>query len=110
MRSWLVPALLLGACRVHPDYSNTHYRCDDGICPSGFTCVAGTCEANAQAIDGGGDDGPDAAPDALTGLPWWDPAFTKRARLTITNNSSTTMVTGFQVGVFVDLDVLDSAT
>src|SRR5437764_570666 len=41
MRSWLVPALLLGACRVHPDYSNTHYRCDDGVCPSGFTCIAG---------------------------------------------------------------------
>jgi len=39
------------------DFGATHYRCPDGVCPSGFTCVAGYCEGS-QPGDGGVDGPP----------------------------------------------------
>ena len=98
------PALLLGlaACGFHPDYRGTHYQCDNGVCPSGFTCIAGFCESATA------DAGPGMDADASM-LPWWDPAFTHRARITITNNSRGALPVGFQIGVYVDLKALAGA-
>src|SRR5262249_23711006 len=102
MLTRFAPALLVGlvACGFHPDYRGTHYQCDNGVCPSGFACIAGFCEST----DGGF--GMDA--DAST-LPWWNPAFMHRARIAITNHSAGELPVGFQVGVYVDRTALDGA-
>jgi hypothetical protein len=52
--------LFVVGCVVHTDYSNTRFRCDDGVtCPGGFHCVDNICEPDgadlAVAGDGGGD-------------------------------------------------------
>lgn len=55
MQSGLVVLVaLFGACFVGPvDYSNTRFACDDdGICPSGFECVAGVCVEPGTQTDG----------------------------------------------------------
>jgi len=47
VRSFAVIALLAVAatagCRLSVDYSDTMFRCPDGRCPAGFTCVAEVC-------------------------------------------------------------------
>ena len=46
-----VPAL---ACRISADYGATDFRCDDGVCPAGFECVVGVCQA-AEPADASSD-------------------------------------------------------
>src|SRR5260370_34478296 len=50
---------LLAGCVVHVDYSRTMFRCDDGVCPSGFQCADKVCRPDGAdlsvAVDGGDD-------------------------------------------------------
>jgi hypothetical protein len=98
----LAPALAMAlvACHYSPDYSGTSYRCDDGICPSGFSCVNAVC-VHPGAIDGGG------GSDVASALPWWDPAFTMRAQLTISEVATDDLATGFPIGLPVDQSMID---
>ena len=59
-------AAAAAACRVPADFQDTHYRCPDGLCPSGFACVADQCVRAGNRDGGAGDarDGRDAPPDA----------------------------------------------
>lgn len=43
-------AAALGACLIDYDFENTSFACADGVCPSGFECVAARC---VQASSGG---------------------------------------------------------
>lgn len=106
MRSWLVCALgsALAACHYSADYGGTMYQCNDGKCPSGYTCINAQCVAMLEGdsgvpVDSGGDS---------AARSWWNPAFTKRAQLTITNNATTTLGTGFPVMVNVNIAQLDA--
>lgn len=47
----LAPVAVVG-CLADTSFSNTHFACTDGVCPSGYQCLQGFCEATA----GGGDD------------------------------------------------------
>ena len=53
-------AVLVGACFFQADYTGGHFRCTDGKCPSGLTCVEGTCGIPIDARI----DTPDTAIDA----------------------------------------------
>src|SRR4051794_1962147 len=73
----------------------------------GFVLVAG-CGFQHGVAGGGSDDasvGDDDAAviaDALPDVPadsWWDPAWGVRIPITITNGSTTTLASGYQVGV-----------
>src|SRR5690349_3914153 len=57
---------LLAACHVSVDYSQTQYQCPDGVCPSGFSCVAGAC-VHPVEIDAA-TDATDAAPSCVSAL------------------------------------------
>lgn len=46
-------------CRLEVSYDGTSYRCDDGVCPPGQTCVAGECVEETSQIAP-----PDASVDA----------------------------------------------
>jgi hypothetical protein len=104
MRYWLV--LALAACHYSPDYTGTSYLCDDGKCPSGYTCVNARCvlgpDQDAPMLDGPTIDAPQ--------LPWWNTSFTKRAQLTIKDVAGDPLGTGFPIGLEVNLATLDSAT
>ena len=60
LRVLAVSALLLvGACSLEVDYSGSHFACDDGVCPGGFTCSSDNlCVPVAPPPDAG----PDAEP------------------------------------------------
>jgi hypothetical protein len=66
MRRVLALAALAG-CSLSADFGGTRFRCDDGVCPAGQTCVGGFCETGVPdappAIDA------PAAPDAPPGTP-----------------------------------------
>ncbi len=123
MRRICALAVALAGCTFSTDYGGTEYRCDDGVCPPGFLCVAGRCEpqtppGDAAQLDGPADatlDGPvvdapeaDAAlPDATTLYPpWWDPAFPHRMQMTVVNNAAAEMPGGFQAGWLFDINAL----
>jgi hypothetical protein len=56
-----------GSCSVSTDYGGTGYRCADGICPAGQTCVAGFCQpAPADAAPADAPDLADATPSDAT--------------------------------------------
>jgi hypothetical protein len=61
----------LGGCFIDYDFANTSFACSDGVCPSGYECVAARCVAPSTGGDEG--DGADAAtsspPDAALPLP-----------------------------------------
>lgn len=46
LRAVLLTALVAGwsGCTFDADYHRTRYRCEDGACPSGYTCRSGRCE------------------------------------------------------------------
>ncbi|HTR52260.1 MAG TPA: DUF2341 domain-containing protein [Kofleriaceae bacterium] len=99
---------VVAGCHFSADFSGTSYRCDNGQCPSGYTCIADTC-----VLPGGGDAGDAAMADALDAdlaIPWWNTSWGKRANLTITNNAAGALPTGFPVSVVVDLAMLESAS
>jgi hypothetical protein len=117
---WTTPMglALAAGCAVEADYDGTRYRCGDGACPPGQTCVAGFC-----APPGGGDGAPpdgahdaapdapappvDAAPDAAAPPSWWDPSFPDRRQLVVTNlDDAAPLPDGFQVVYRVDVDQL----
>jgi hypothetical protein len=58
----------LGGCFIDYDFANTSFSCSDGVCPSGYECVAARCVVPSSTGDeGGGADAstsplPDAAP------------------------------------------------
>jgi hypothetical protein len=62
--------MLLPACFFSADYGHAHVACSDGVCPSGLSCVQGTCTTpmiDAAMGSGSGDAHVDAAPmHALT--------------------------------------------
>lgn len=60
----VVTVAAAAACRVPANFQDTHYRCPDGLCPSGFACVAEQCVRG-----GGGDGGPRDATDAPVDAP-----------------------------------------
>ncbi len=83
-RALALAALLCAACRLNADYGGTEFRCSDGVCPAGYTCVAEVCRLGAP--DAGLPDAPeppdgsppppdatiqqpDAAPPPLCGRP-----------------------------------------
>ena len=39
------------ACSFHADYGGGTYKCSDGICPSGLTCIQGTCATGGGSAD-----------------------------------------------------------
>ncbi len=65
----------LTSCILDIGYDDTHYRCtEEPVCPSGYVCVAGFCEAegrDASVTDAHPSDAasPDAAIDAAPPLP-----------------------------------------
>jgi hypothetical protein len=67
----IMPRLLLcalafsGGCFFEADYRGGTLQCSDGRCPSGLTCVAGTCRADVPD-DAGVDAAVDAPEAALT--------------------------------------------
>lgn len=50
LRAGLIAMLAAGwsACAFDADYHRTRYQCDDGACPSGYTCSRGYCEPVSQ--------------------------------------------------------------
>lgn len=67
----MLVAALVASCRIDADWDGTRYRCPDGVCPLGQTCVAGECVGEPGAPDGAPADGPaptwDGAPDGPVG-------------------------------------------
>ena len=61
----LAMGALLAGCSFHGDYAGGHYRCSDGICPSGLVCIAKECVVPADA-GAGSDAHADARMPALT--------------------------------------------
>jgi hypothetical protein len=61
---------------------------------------AGTDAGADAGQDAGADAGQDAGFDAGidAGLPWWNPAYTSRMQLTISNTASSALPTGFTLG------------
>ena len=59
-------AVLVGACFFQADYTGGHFRCTDGKCPSGLTCIAGTCGMPIDARIDTPDGPPDGKQAALT--------------------------------------------
>jgi hypothetical protein len=62
-------------------------------------------------LDAPPDARPDAPPDAFVYLDapahpadWWDPSWGSRMQLTITNNATTALAQGYQIGLAFDLD------
>ena len=39
------------ACSFHADYGGGTYKCSDGICPSGLTCIQGVCAKGGGSAD-----------------------------------------------------------
>lgn len=59
--------MLLPACFFDADYAHVHVTCDDGVCPTGLSCVQRVCTTPVDAALGSGDADGDAAPmHALT--------------------------------------------
>jgi len=62
---------LAGGCFIDYDFANTSFACTDGVCPSGYECVAARCVVPSSGGDQGS--GADAAtssqPDAALSLP-----------------------------------------
>jgi hypothetical protein len=62
-------AAALGACLIDYDFENTSFACEDGVCPSGFECVAARCVQTSSGGDAGSradaaiSEGADAAGD-----------------------------------------------
>jgi len=48
-----------GGCVIDYDFANTSFACSDGVCPSGYECVAARCVVPSSGGDEGG--GADAA-------------------------------------------------
>lgn len=46
-------AAALGACLIDYDFENTSFACADGVCPSGFECVAARCVQGSSGGDAG---------------------------------------------------------
>ncbi|MCC6994427.1 MAG: hypothetical protein IT370_07350 [Deltaproteobacteria bacterium] len=59
MRRFVLVFAALAGCTVRVNYGGTHYRCDDGQCPTGYQCIAAVCEL-PLAPDAGASDGGDA--------------------------------------------------
>lgn len=57
-------ATVVVACSFNANYGGGHYKCTDGLCPSGLTCSAGICVAGTT-IDAPAS-GSDAAAHAQT--------------------------------------------
>jgi hypothetical protein len=47
--AWLCVAVLVGACSFDAKYTGGHFKCSDGVCPSGLTCIAGMCGTAGSA-------------------------------------------------------------
>ncbi|HUS31799.1 MAG TPA: hypothetical protein VMZ53_25030 [Kofleriaceae bacterium] len=95
MRGGVVFGLLVGC------YSPTPHAgapCPDGVCPTGLVCSPATmtCEISATPK---ADAAVDAEPDAFVPVDANVSLFAYRRRITIVNNSSTTMPTGFSIRV-----------
>jgi hypothetical protein len=69
-RAHLLWALVVGCRFGSPDYQGTRFRCDgDGVCPSGFECVAGECVEPGGTIDAPPADMFDAPPVTIDAPP-----------------------------------------
>lgn len=59
-----VVALVCAACTVNADFGSSTFRCSDGVCPDGFSCVGGMCVVPDDPDAGSTVDAPPGAPDA----------------------------------------------
>jgi hypothetical protein len=56
---WFLAALMTSlvagwsGCTFDADYRRTRYQCDDGACPSGYTCRSGRCEPVSAGVTPG---------------------------------------------------------
>jgi hypothetical protein len=59
LRAALLTSLVAGwsGCAFDADYSRTRYQCDDGACPSGYTCRNQRCEPLSSGVAPGDLDG-----------------------------------------------------
>ncbi|HWN68637.1 MAG TPA: hypothetical protein VNM90_13460, partial [Haliangium sp.] len=59
LRAALMTFLVAGwsGCAFDADYSRTRYQCEDGACPSGYTCRSGRCEPLSSGVAPGELDG-----------------------------------------------------
>jgi hypothetical protein len=55
LRAALMTSLVAGwsGCAFDADYHRTRYQCDDGACPSGYTCRSGSCEPVSGGVTPG---------------------------------------------------------
>jgi hypothetical protein len=77
-----------------------------------FIMLAGCSFAPARLASSGGGGGDDDAPARADAAPtidgdhasWWNPSWSSRVPLSITNNDATALPAGFQIGLRFDLD------
>lgn len=94
----VLAAVVLAGCSFHTNAAG----------PAGSDGAADSPAVHDARVDAPADATvtvPDGAPDAPA-LPadWWNPAWHSRMKLTITNNATTSMAQGYQVGLQLDLD------
>ena len=97
MRGVVVAALLAGCYSPQP---HAGAPCPDGYCPTGLVCSPATmtCETSATPIS----DAPimiDAAVDAFVPIDANTSLWAYRSRITIVNNATTALPTGFSIRV-----------
>ena len=99
----VLAAVVLAGCSFHTNAGSSTSDGAPDVPATGDARVDAPVDATATV--------PDAPPDAAVTHPadWWNAAWGSRMPLTITNNATTSMEQGYQVGLQLDLDAAPCA-